>query len=97
MSHHAVIELPCNPGQGSALVEFLSVALVDTRAFEGCELVEMYTDRDNPDQVILLEEWATSENYDAYLTWRIENGLMEALAPFMDTEALRILRLQSQD
>ncbi len=97
MSHHAVIELPCNPGRGSALVDFFSVALVDTRAFEGCELVEMYTDRDDPDRVILLEKWATSENYDAYLAWRMETGLMEALAPFMDAEALRVLRLQPQD
>jgi hypothetical protein len=38
----------------------------------------MYTDRDDPDQVMLLEKWATSENYDAYLAWRIEAGLMEA-------------------
>jgi quinol monooxygenase YgiN len=97
MSHTALVEFPCNPGKGKELVEMLSGALVDTRAFEGCELVEVYTDNDNPDLVILWEKWGSRENYDAYLAWRIETGLMDALAAFMDTTTLQIHNLDPQD
>ena len=97
MSHSAIAEFPCNPGKGAELLEVLRVALVDTRAFEGCESVETYSGQDDSDLIILWEKWATRANYDTYLAWRTETGLMDVLAPFMDTQALRIVNLDAQD
>jgi quinol monooxygenase YgiN len=95
MSHTAIAEFPCNPGKGTELLDVLRGALVDTRAFEGCESIETYTDNENPDLVVLWEKWATRANYDAYLAWRMETGLMDVLAPFMDTGSLRIVNLDA--
>lgn len=94
MSHSALVEFPCNSGQGEVLLKTLTAALVDTRAFEGCEAIETYTDQENPDLVVLWEKWATRENYEAYLAWRMETGLMDVLAPMMDTSKLRIVHLE---
>jgi quinol monooxygenase YgiN len=95
MSHTAIVEFPCNPGQGKGLLETLSAALVDTRAFEGCESIEVYADNEDPDRIVLWEKWAERANYDAYLAWRMETGLMDVLAPFMDTQNLRIVNLDA--
>jgi len=94
MSHTAIVEFPCNEGNGAGLLETLKGALVDTRAFAGNEGIEVYSDQDDPDLVFLWEKWATRADYDAYLAWRMETGLMDVLAPFMDTSKLRIVNLQ---
>ena len=95
MSHTAVVEFPCNEGQGAGFVALLKEALVDTRAFEGNEGIEVYTDQENPDLVVLWEKWRARSDYDAYLAWRMETGLMDVLAPFMDAANLRIVNLDA--
>lgn len=97
MSHTAIVEFPCNAGSGAGLLETLRGALVDTRAFAGNEGIETYSDQENPDLVFLWEKWATRADYEAYLAWRMETGLMDVLAPFMDTSRLRIVHLQAHE
>lgn len=56
-------------------------ALVDTRAFEGNESIEVYADQENPVLVVLWEKWRARSDYDAYLAWRMETGLMICVLP----------------
>lgn len=74
---------PCQPGKGRDLVELLSHALSETRAFPGCLSVETYTDVDEPDTVVLWEKFETRADHEAYLSWRIENGMIEGLATIL--------------
>ena len=97
MSHTALALFPCNPDKGEGFLELLLPALADTRAFEGCESIETYVDQDNPDHIFLWEKWATRENYEAYLAWRTETGMMELIAPYMDPTAVRFIHLQPRD
>ena len=90
---HAVFA--CNEGLGAGLVETLKSALVDTRAFEGCESIEVYVDADEPDTVILWEKFATRAHHEAYLAWRVETGLLDMLAPIL-AEDLTITYLDNQ-
>ncbi len=78
---HAVF--PCREGQGAGLLETLKTALVDTRAFDGCESIEVFTDADNPDTVVLWEHFETRAHHEAYLAWRVETGLLDMLAPIL--------------
>ena len=57
MSHTVILEFKCNEGVGPGFLEMLLGALADTRAFEGCENVETYTDADDPDRIVLWEKW----------------------------------------
>ena len=86
---------PCNEGLGAGLVETLKSALVDTRAFDGCESIEVYVDADKPDTVILWEKFATRAHHEAYLAWRVETGLLDMLAPIL-AEDLTITYLDDQ-
>ncbi len=90
---HAVFA--CNEGLGAGLVETLKSALVDTRAFDGCESIEVYVDADEPDTVILWEKFATRADHEAYLAWRVETGLLDMLAPIL-AEDLKITYLDNQ-
>lgn len=83
MSHTVIAEFHCNEGMGEFLLPGLMEALSETRAFDGCESVETYIDEDNPDRVYLWEKWAERKNYDAYIAWRIETGMLENLAPVL--------------
>lgn len=98
MSHSALAEFPCNPGKGSEfLAQAMLPALEETRAFDGCESIEVYLDEDNPDRVILWEKWATRGHYEAYIAWRMATGFVEMVAPFMDPNSFRAVHLSRQD
>ena len=96
MSHTVLVELSCVNGKGAEYLETILPMLADTRAFEGCELVEVYTDEDNPDRIFLWEKWASRNNQEAYLAWRIETGTLAALDHFMAAEP-RFVHLSPRD
>jgi quinol monooxygenase YgiN len=73
----------CNPGMGAGLLEAFTASLGDTRNFDGCVSVQTFVDTDNPDTVMLVEEWESRGQQEAYLTWRIESGMVEMLAPVL--------------
>ena len=73
----------CHAGKGADLLTAFTTALVDTRAFDGCIAVETYVDVDNPDTIMLVEEWESRGQQEAYLGWRVESGMIEMLAPIL--------------
>lgn len=83
MSHHVLVKFPCKEGKGEEFLSVLKEALVDTRAFEGVQLVDVYVDADKPDDIILLEEFDARANQEAYLGWRAETGMLDLIGPFM--------------
>ena len=78
-----ILLFKCQPGMGEGLLETFTTALVDTRAFDGCISVETYVDADNPDTIMLFEEWESKAQQETYVGWRIENGMIEMLAPIL--------------
>jgi quinol monooxygenase YgiN len=40
-------------------------------------------DADNPDQIMLFEEWDSRGQQEKYLAWRVETGMIEMLAPVL--------------
>ncbi len=83
MSQKIHVLFPCQEGKGAELVEMMKEALVDTRAWQGCQSVEVYTNADAPDDVVLWETFDQRSDHEAYLAWRVETGLMDLLAPVL--------------
>src|ERR1700685_3399847 len=71
----------CKPGMGAPLLNAFKTSLEDTRAFDGCVSVSTFVDVDNPDTVMLYEEWATRGQQETYVAWRIEGGMEGARHP----------------
>jgi quinol monooxygenase YgiN len=76
MSVRVVAEFPAAPGKLAELTAALKVALPDTRGFEGCEEVESLLDADR-ETIVLVERWRSFEDYDRYLGWRVETGMLD--------------------
>jgi quinol monooxygenase YgiN len=93
LSHTVIVEVRCQPSKGDEFLASLLPALEDTRAFAGCESIEAYVDQRDPDLVVLWEKWEEEEHHEAYMAWRIEEGLLARLAPLFDGDA-RVLHLR---
>ncbi len=79
------VEFPIKPEKVDDFLAFMQKALVDTRAWEGCISVKTYL-QEETSTVLLVEEWEAAENQAAYMKWRMETGLIEALADFLAGE-----------
>ena len=88
MSVMITIEMPVIPEKLEEYLGILKQALVDTRAYKGCQSVATYVEQTNSN-VVLVEEWDSVEDQQAYMSWRAETGLLDAIAPFMQGELIQ--------
>ena len=82
MSVLVTLELPA---KAETLDEFMAVmrdTLLATRAYAGCEKVETYLEQ-NTSTLFLVEQWESAEHQVAYMGWRVETSLMDAIGGFL--------------
>ena len=83
MSIIVTVEFQTQPDKTQDLKVALKGALPDTRAYDGCEKVVATTNSDDPAQVVLVEKWASRPQYEKYLQWRVDTGLLDAIGPML--------------
>lgn len=74
-----ILEMQAKPEAVDGLKAGLKELLPDTRAYDGCQGVDIYQDRDDPGHLVFYERWDSKEHYQKYLNWRTETGAMEQL------------------
>lgn len=82
MSVMVTLELPAKPECLSEFLDVMREALIDTRAYEGCDKVETFVE-ESTGSVLLVELWETAEHQQTYMEWRMETGLMDAIGGFL--------------
>ena len=82
MSVMITLEMPVKPDMLDEYLSILKGALVETRDYKGCISVTTLVDQETS-SVLLIEEWGSTEDQQAYMGWRVETGLIEAISPFM--------------
>ena len=85
MSVMVTLEIPVHKERLEDFLDVLREALKETRVYEGCQNVETFVEMDTG-SVVLVELWETAQHQQAYLNWRIETGLTEALSDFLAGE-----------
>ena len=85
MSVMITLEMPVKPDMLEEYLNILKGALVETRSYKGCRSVTTLVDQETS-SVLLVEEWDSAEDQQAYMAWRMETGLIDAVAPFMQGE-----------
>lgn len=68
------ISFDAAPGKRDELVAKLQSILPHTRAFDGCNAITLTEATDQPGSLMLLEDWASGEQYEVYKMWRKESG-----------------------
>jgi quinol monooxygenase YgiN len=74
-----ILEVTAKKGAGMQLVETFRALLSDTRNKDGCQGVEVTTNLDNADNLVLVQRWATRKHYENYLAWRQQRGDVDKL------------------
>ena len=85
MSVMVILEMPVKPDMLEDYLNILKGALVETRDYKGCRSVTTLVDQETS-SIVLVEEWDSAEDQQAYIAWRVETGLIDAIAPFMQGE-----------
>ena len=85
MSVMITLEMPVKPDVLEDYLNILKGALVETRSYKGCRSVTTLVDQETS-SIVLVEEWDSVEDQQAYIAWRVETGLIDAIAPFMQGE-----------
>lgn len=81
--HTVLLTLTCNPGVRDGFLPVFAEALIDTRKFAGCQLVEVYTDQENSNTILVWEKWESRAHQEKYMQWRMETGMLDTLAPVL--------------
>jgi quinol monooxygenase YgiN len=85
MAVMVTLEIPIVKDKIEAFLDVLRETLKETRIYEGCQKVEAFVE-EGTGKVVLVELWESAEHQKAYLDWRIETGLVDALSEFLAGE-----------
>jgi quinol monooxygenase YgiN len=72
--------MKAEPGKGDELAKRLGEMFGDTRDRDGCLSILLVRDQTDPDRLVIVERWASSEDHHAYQAWRAARGDGSALA-----------------
>jgi quinol monooxygenase YgiN len=82
---YVTIDLQVDPARTEKFLAVMAEAAPDTRAFDGCQLFDIYVDQDKPGHVLFYEVWDSKTQQQAYLQWRQETGFLDKIGPFLTT------------
>jgi quinol monooxygenase YgiN len=83
MSCIVLLELQVKPESLSEMKAFLKAILPDTRAFAGCNSLDVYGDLEDHARLVFHECWDSRADYERYLAWRGETGVAAQLGAMM--------------
>lgn len=79
MSVMVLFEAQVKPECVDDLKASLKALLPDTRAFKGCQGVDIYDNVEDNGNLVFYERWDSREDYEKYIAWRTETGVMAQL------------------
>ncbi len=80
MSATAILDLQLKPESVETFHNWLKENLADTRAYEGCQSLVVYSNKEDPTNVIIYEIWDSVEHHQKYVAWREEDGTLATFA-----------------
>ena len=80
------LQFSTQPGKREQAVAFLDKILPDTRSYDGCQWLHSTTNIEDENKWEFFSLWESKEKYDTYLQWRMDSGVMEESAEFLDGE-----------
>lgn len=79
MSTVVLLEIQVKPEEINAVKAMLKEVLPDTRAYAGCQGIDIYGNLDDNGNLVFYERWASRDHYQKYLNWRMETGVLDKL------------------
>ena len=79
MSVSVLLSGTLKDGLVGQFTEICSEAFHVTRAFDGCQNINLTLNVENPHKYVLTEVWDSKKHYEKYLAFRTEDGTVGAI------------------
>lgn len=90
-----VPDIPATPDRRDAVLAALQKILPTTRAFDGCEGLELLVNQDDRANIVVYERWATRAHDTAQRALRAEMGFPARLrAPLPEPPGVRVFDIE---
>lgn len=86
MAIQVTIDMSAKEGRFDELREWFIKNLPGTRSFPGNISVEVARNQDDPARILFVEKWDKRADFEAYLAWRDEGGVIAELLEMLDGE-----------
>ena len=83
MSVVVFLELQVKPEAVNDVKGMLKENLPDTRAYDGCQGLDVYDNMDETGNLVIYERWDSRPQYEKYLAWRTETGAMDRVGAML--------------
>ncbi|TQM32595.1 quinol monooxygenase YgiN [Nocardia bhagyanarayanae] len=88
MAIQVTIDMAAKEGRFDDLREWFVKNLPGTRGFPGNISVEVARNQDEPARILFVEKWDKRSDFEAYLAWRDESGVIAELVEMLDGEII---------
>ena len=83
MSVLVLLEVSLKPENVNDFTDFMKNELHHTRGFDGCNGLTVHKNQDDSNNMVIVEDWDSRQQYEKYLSWRTERGDLEKLAAWL--------------
>jgi len=83
MSTMVLLEIQVKPESVNDVKSMLKAILPDTRAYAGCQGIDIYGNLDDGGNLVFYERWESRDHYQKYLNWRTETGALAKLGAML--------------
>jgi quinol monooxygenase YgiN len=83
MSVVVFLEMQIKPEAVNDVKAFMKDNLADTRAYAGCQGLDVYDNLDETGNLVIYERWDSRAHYEKYLAWRTETGTMDRVGAML--------------
>ena len=80
MSVMVLLEMQVKPEAVNELKALFKQLMPDTRAYAGCQGIDIYGNLDDGGNLVFYERWESRDHYQRYLAWRTETGVFNQLS-----------------
>ena len=83
MSIVVLLEIQVKPEALDEMKAFIKKILPDTRAYDGCQGLDVYGNLDDTGNLVFYERWDSRQHYEKYLAWRTETEIVNQLGAML--------------
>ena len=88
MSVTVLLTAQVKPNKEEEFVTLVAKCLKETRLYDGFINIEIYEDKITKGSFVFYEKWVNIKAYEAYLSWRTEQGVMDEIGAMLTTAPL---------
>ena len=79
MTVSVLLEGTLKEGEKDNFTGICTEAFKVTRAYDGCQKIDLTYNTENPNNWVFTEVWDSKEHYDNYLQFRTDDGTLDAV------------------